>query len=1157
MRKAVPSPCGRAKALRVVLVMGLLACGSEFDSTRVTRERGTLGEEMYRLFCQRLASSEVPNDVSGRETRALCDGEVGPEAAPTERLRVLAENRDRLVVAFDTTMPEPIEDDLDHFMLQLLPLYDPPTERLPEQTRATAELLNALVEDDEALGALERLSHRGGYRPLRLALGVARPALSYPGIVGLADSTLDAIGPGGTAESEWEDLLDALALDLAIPDEEIEEDGPSTLELTRQLLFTQRDAFGRGPGRLLTLRDRRGVALPFSVDDSVPPPFVDRDGDGLADIDPLGRFVGDDGTPLDVATPFPVAGEITVLRDPNGRALRPDDSPYYRSFDVSRTALAGIARDSADLFDPDQPAALDLAGGMPALLGPVAERTERMGGLDFTYPGFDTSQSPMLDLIDASTALLGRDETDDVLAALEVVVRDHESEVAALVDAGLFGDAVGDATPGAAIPDESELWDDVIQVAIWMAQEPGLLEATLRALADPQSKRLGQIYAEMMRYSDDVGYDMADLNRPMREQVWSREVDPSAPESATNTSLFQESIGLIHDLDGVRLCNKEGARLGITLPVFGYTRLPGSFAECELLEIDNVAETYAQAIVGRASIEIKPAFLRGILDLGGAVGLGADEVLENESGIDGLTTSPTPEAMNRLVFAPRNQFLTDLIDPPQTRDGANVEDRYDGTTFAWERRFRFCGDSLVTPDTPCSDPEAVTFYEAMGPLIAAFDTFDGRTEGRFLFGRLISALYTHWPSPDDPQTQSTDPSGAFFAHDDDGRSYEPVVAALFADCQGPVAGVGSCNPREAGQMIQRLHDLLVVMDDIEVRPGVDGIDALAVATETLVDPARNDGLADRQGRTESTTNGGSRTVGMTPLLALLDALGGIDDAWAANPDRHARHLSGRSQMVDVLLTVEETGGQHQFVKRRVPPVLEILIPFIRERIADHRAAGDLEEWSRGIADRVETSIGSATGAAMLNLVDALREDEAATDELSGLVRYLMDEEAGADAFDNTMIATADLLQLLEDDTNLDPLFQALSTGVSPDARAVADGGGSVDGSALSSEGSALDETLALLRDIVDVDERETLPVVLRNLVSLPPETSGETPLEIIIDVVAEVNRARPGIGGAMLADDHAEVLGTAHDYLTDEYRGLERMWDVVQNRTINDGDDAP
>ena len=1135
----------------MVLVASLVACGSDFDSTRVESIQGTLGEEIYQLFCERLASSEIPSDVSGRQTRALCQGAVGPEEAPTDRLRVLAEQRDRLVTALDTTLPEPITDDLDRFMLQIIPLYDPPVEQLPRVTRATAELLAALLDDGEALAALERLSQRGGYRPLRLALGVARPALSYPRIVDLADTTLAAIGPGGVAEEPWQDLLDALALDLATPDAEPDEDGPSTLELTRELLFTQRDEFGRGSSRLLTLRDPRGMAVPFAAGGPVPAPFVDRDSDGLADLDGLGRFVGADGTPLDVPSPFPIAGEPAARRDPNGRALRADDTPYFAAFDVSRTALAGLARDAAPLFDPDAPAALDLAGGLPALLGPPDARTERMGSVEFTYDGFRTEESPLLDLVDAGAALFGRPETDDVLAALDVALREHEGAVAALVDAGLRGDAAAEAHPDAAIPQTSELWDDLIQVARWMAQEPGLIEGVLRALADPQSRRLGQVYAEMMRYSDEVGFDPANVNRPVRDQVWSRPMDWSRPESATNTSLFQQSVAIIHDLDGVRLCNKEGARLGITLPVLGYTRLPGSFAECELLEIENVAETYAKSIVGRATIDIKPAFLQGILDLGGAVGLGADEVLERESGIAGLTTNPTPEALNRLVFAPRNRFLTDLIEPPPTRDGAPVEERHEPITFAWERSFRFCGDSLVTPDTPCSDASQVTFYGAMAPLIRAFDTFDRRTEGRFLFARLISAIFTHWPSPEDPKTQGSDPSAPFFVHPDDGRSYEPVVAPLFAECSGTVGGVGSCDPRQAGQLISRLQDLLLILDDVQVRSGVDGIDALAAAGETLVDPERNEGLADRRGRTTTQTNGGSREIAMTPLLALLDALGAIDDAWAGSPDRHASHLAGRSQTVDVLLELEASGGELRFAKRRLPPLLEVLVPFLRARIAAHRTAGDLVPWSRGIAGRVETSIGSATGAAVLRLLDAMREDEAATDELAGVARYLMDEGADADAFDNTMVATADLLQLLEDDTNLDPLLRALSAGVSPDARALVETGGSATHDSLSSDGSALAEVLAMMRETVDLDVQETLPVVLRNLVSLPPETRGETPLEVLVDVVAEVNRARPGAGTPMLQDDHGAVLRTTHEFLTDEYRGIERIFDVVQSRTLD------
>ena len=52
----------------------------------------------------------------------------------------------------------------------------------------------------------------------------------------------------------------------------------------------------------------------------------------------------------------------------------------------------------------------------------------------------------------------------------------------------------------------------------------------------------------------------------------------------------------------------------------------------------------------------------------------------------------------------------------------------------------------------------MTFYEAMTPLIEAFDSFDRRTADRFLFGRLITALHTHWPSARATATQDDDPA---------------------------------------------------------------------------------------------------------------------------------------------------------------------------------------------------------------------------------------------------------------------------------------------------------------------------------------------------------------------------------------------------------------
>ena len=1137
-----------------VVTLALGSCSHELDTERAVPARASLGAEIYRIFCKRIAASELPTDVTGRQSRALCAGEEGPELAPTPRLRAMAENRDRLVDALDRTLPEPLEDDLDAFMVQLVPFYDPPDERLPSQTRALAELLARIAEDDEAVGALERVSTRVGYRPLRLALGVTRPFLSYPRVTELTQTALATVDDGGSASAEWDALLRALALELATSEEEPTLPGEeSTLAIGRELLLRTNPAFGDGTALFLTQRDRRGIVLPAGG--TVVAPFVDMNGDGLADVDPLGRFVGEAGGLLELPAPFRVLGETGIARDPSGRALRETDrTPIFATVDVDATLLAGVTRESVGWLDPERPTLLNLAQGLSLLLGPEAERTETLGAIDVRYDGYDTAQGPLFDLVHGVGHVIDDAEVDDTLALTEILLRDHEHELAGVIEAGLFGDAVADADTRAALAENSELWDDVIQVGELIAQEPGLMEALLRALADPRSKRLGTIYAEMMRHRDAVGWDPADTNRPMRDQVWDEPVDHDAADTPENESLFQRSIAVIHDLDGVRVCNKDGARLrlrviglSITYPLFG-----GSFDECELIEIENVAEAYALAIAGRYELELKDGFLNALVDFGDRVGLSVDAILEESSGIDGLTRRPTPEALNRLVFLREgNAFLEDLFDPIPQRDGVIITERHDPIVFAWERAFHFCGDELYPAGSaPCAAPEVVTFYQAMTPLLEAFDSFDRRTEGRFLFARLITALHTHWPSARATATQDDDPAAPLFAHHDDGRSYEPIVASLFGDCG--YAGDRRCNPALGGKLISRLHELTLQLDSVELRPGVDGLDVLAAAGEKLIDPARNAGLANRRGIDTTFTNDRTREIPYSPLLLLLDSLNGFDEAFEPAPDRLTRWRDARGAIVDQLLTVRERGGRRELANRRAHALTQTLVPFVRERVASHRADGDLEEWSLSLAPRLETTLGSAVGSSALRFLEAVDRDEGAKEELSGLIQYLMNDASDNDAFDNTLLATADLLQLLDDELNLVPLLNVLSEGLAPGVRERVAAGGTIDPSTLSLDGSTLDETVKLLRAIVDVDDRRTLAAVLRNVVALPEGGDGETPLETVVDVIAEVNRAEPGLGTSLRAEDHRSVLGHVDEFLTDPDRGLERIYRVVQNRTLPD-----
>ncbi|MDH5492818.1 MAG: hypothetical protein OEY14_12770, partial [Myxococcales bacterium] len=745
---------------------------------------------------------------------------------------------------------------------------------------------------------------------------------------------------------------------------------------------------------------------------------------------------------------------------------------------------------------------------------------------------------------------------DEVLALSELLLRDHEEAVGALTDAAMRGDASSEAYPEAALVPGSELWDDVLQVAEYIAQEPGLLEALLRSFADPRSHRLGHIYAEMMSFRDPIALDSPDFNRELLDQEWTMPVDRGRSDTGDNVSLFQQSIAIIHDLSGVRVCNRDGATLALTfdLPIFGWTDFDVpflSYGECELFEIQDVAETFALSIIGRAEIQIKPALLSGILAITGPLGLTADSLLEGQSGIVGLTTRPTPQALARLVFAPRGRFLTSLIGPPSvaplTRDGVPIVDQHDPVVMAWERSFRFCGDTLLPPGGPCASPEDVTFYEAMTPLLTAFDDHDRRTGGRFLFASLISAFHLHYASPANDRSQSTARAAPFFSHQDDAVSFEPIVAELFADCVWEPSGGGRrCVPERGAQLLSSLAEMQVRMDGIELRPGVDGIDAMAALASRMIDPTLNGALRDRRGGATTQTNAGSRTLPLTPIYLLLDALSATDARWASEPDRHARWLEGRGVLVDTLLATTRTAGGARMNNRRSLELLRIILPFVRDRIAAHRAAGDLHAWASTLDERLGETLGSAQGAALLRFLDAIQRDPIAREEIAQLTAYLVSDASANDAFDATVLAAADLLQLLEDDLNLLPLLHALSGAVAEGAQDAV-----LTGAPVSVREGTTDATIALAQELGAVDDTRALGRILANLVELPSSGPPETPLEVLVDVISEVGRASPGEGGTLSAEDYHHVMGEAVDLLSSEERGLERLYDVIQNRELS------
>jgi hypothetical protein len=88
----------------------------------------------------------------------------------------------------------------------------------------------------------------------------------------------------------------ALAMEMAgmEPAEPLGPGERSTLDLTRELMFTSDARFGgTTTPRWVLVRDDRALALPRGG--AVTAPFVDGDGDGIADVDDLGRFIESGG----------------------------------------------------------------------------------------------------------------------------------------------------------------------------------------------------------------------------------------------------------------------------------------------------------------------------------------------------------------------------------------------------------------------------------------------------------------------------------------------------------------------------------------------------------------------------------------------------------------------------------------------------------------------------------------------------------------------------------------------------------------------------------------------------------------------------------------------------------------------------------------------
>ncbi|MFO0662202.1 MAG: hypothetical protein U0165_20565, partial [Polyangiaceae bacterium] len=1123
-----------------------------------------------------------------------------------------------------------------------------------------------------------------------------RPLFKYPDFRKFIQLALDRFGPGGKHEEVFQRLLAtaegelrAIQADPAVPPLQIDTakfqpNRPrGILEILSGLMLAQDDAFAISGGatpRYIAARDFRGFAM---VEGStpgiagVPAPFFDSDGDGLPDVDLLGRYVASDGKPIFAAPPFKAPDAVfdsAWTFDDTHRAQR-DGVLVYKYVDTSRALLGRMSLDlqplAATRGTADAPAPSSLMKaleGAYALAGVRKSSASKAFGVssgpggkngapDVFYTGFDPKTSPLVDVTHAVGQILGSPGSDDYLGYMLQLHEQHPELTAKAVSLAFNIWDKGKTYPNATLKDESVFWDEFTEWLVRVARidasrfsgvanpgetPRGLLKDVLLAASTPQARQwLPKAYAPAFLNKDNVNYNPGAINGPplnkstgnlFGDNPFQTPVNRSQSDASyDNRSVFQRFIQLIAETNHVKTCNKYNAKIRVStdLPctqgflgpiinfiVGDYIELPldidpfndpAPIDECGLFEIEELAVFFVDSLLPqghprKAKIRVLDQGLNDLLNtlqslapgLVSACGLDVDNVFTNSSGLSGLTSSaPTAGALSRLVYfdaqtdafpsAPldslidttnkqTNLFISGVMDPVGTNlctpdaKGVNscssfdqtLRGRIPGGIFYFEAPYIASGSD----GNPTSG-----FYEGMKPILTAFanysfpGTYPGNAcpkdpdtnackigidqntgqclcPGELLFTDLIEILNKHWPQ--DASALSR---------------YEELLAWIF----------GSSGILETGK---ELTDTFQTMDytSPRVKNGAkrDGLDVSLDLLQLLLDPkvAESLNFVDAKGNNEGKRNdGSSRAVGerhITPYDMLVAALRGMDKRFddIGDPDKKARWKEARGELVDQFVLAQN----NQWVNPAIAKAIPILGNIAREHVNAHcsdRETTKQCDWARSSLSKQPDVMERPLFSAVLDFNEALRGDDEARIEIEKLVTYLITENNNdPELLAATLSSLGDIMQVLQDDTNLSPILNAFAEGAVPRLRYGEDGTATEQDKV-----GAASKSLELLRTLLDdhndlpaakadevsIDRYHLLDVALRNAVT--PLGDGKlTPIEVILDTIADINRIDSSVEGSLEAKDYAAVSTGVVDFLTDPYRGLDQFYTIVCTR---------
>jgi len=1007
-------------------------------------------------------------------------------------LGALHVERQRFIDAVDHSLEAPLAEDLDAFLKKILPLFE--DVNLKAQTVALADLLARVEASPDALAALTRLATREGYRPLEVTPGMIAPLVSYSRIDPVITELLRIVGEGGEARSQWKGFLGSLYHDLANL-ERADLMGPDhSLELVRELMLQSRPDFSDGVGRFVAQRDERGIAKlngesPSDWEGS----FSDVDFDGLPDVDAQGSYVDQAGTEVGVAAPFAVPREVNTERDTHARLLGSEGRLVYSYLDASQTLIAASMHEASVILQRDPEAFLNLIHPLEVVLGPSEMKSRTYeSGETLSFSGFDTAGSPLIDIAHAAGSYVHTPEFYYLIRLTEQLFENREADIATLVRALLLIRDWSEQEPyeSLTLAPNSVLVDEVIDLLVDISGTPGLLEDILDALDDPRAKALPGFFAQFLRYKDSVNYSISsdgDMNGPAVTEGLA-----GANTTFTYSSPVERNLA---DSSDNRSLFQRFSHL-----IYDTDGAPLCNREGAVMDLgwisyplwgDGYAECELFEIPNMAAFYVDVVLGNGEMEFKDGVVealANVDFMLESLSEVDGFTKRPTFKAVNRVMFGQRNAFLEGIFDSPRAPDGGALDIRHPATIFAWE------------------EPG---FIEALSPMLEAV-SLHGRQD---LIGKMLGLFHKHWGTSESDFIQTTDPSAPVYAYGTGVSKFEELIArgleeADLMNAAGDLAGAA-----------------------LELQFGsYDGATWMARAIRQLVLPERNRELTARDGSTSLARGDGTTLVGeLSPARLFVDASRNIEAAFDGRDEEKDALFSALDAVIDTVLAVRvEEGVPPSFEDRRAYASVTVMLEFLRDRIDAHSQAGDLVSWATSMPDKTEELLEEPLVQTGVGLVASIVNSAQTRSELEQAIAYLFNQESPNDAFTVTVAALADALQVSTDDVNLVPLLKAMAPALEPNDGVVV-------------------HLLQFMADANAMDDKQVSTRLIRGLVA-ERDGNSETAFEAFVEIAGAVNREVPGSQAHWSEEDYATFLQVVREFLVDEDHGLERLYQLLENR---------